>query len=210
MTEYRIILRKTKGKKIFLDPKGAEGIYLYPGEVKKNRLSDGGVISDSLLEELRRVYAIPRAKKRALGILVKQDKTTHELREKLLASLHDSVSVSEAIDFVTRAGYIDDSRYAQEYLNSRRSRKSFRAIRLELSRKGIPADILDSVFESAGVQEREDVDTAVRKYIRRFPDLDYTAFAKTCAHFYRKGYDHELIRDALEEIISEDDGQHID
>jgi len=100
MAEYRINLRKTKGKKIFLDPEGAEGIYLYPGEIKKNRLSDGGVISDMVLEELRTVYSIPRAKKRALGILVKQDKTTQELREKLLTSMHDSYSVNEAIDLL--------------------------------------------------------------------------------------------------------------
>lgn len=201
--EYRIHLIQTGGKKIYLEPEGTEGIYLYPGEVRKSRLEDGMLLSEEMLEGLRVRYALPRAKKRAFGLLVKQDKTVHELREKLEQSLNDSRSIQEALQFVIDLGYVNDYGYARDYLHSRRKRKSYRVIRMELLRKGIPPDILESVFEEEGEQERADVEEAVKKYIRRFPEPDRAALEKACAHFYRKGYDAELIRGIVREISGE-------
>lgn len=196
--EYRISLKETKSKKIYLDPEGIEGIYLYPGEIKKSGLSDGMLLSERQIEDLRITYVLPRAKKRALGILVKRDKTIHELEQKLTESLYDSRSVREALSFVEEAGYVDDLEYARSYLRSKRGRKSFRMIRLTLSGKGIPEEILGQVFEEAGPQREEDVEPAVRKYARRFPQIDRTAREKICSHFYTKGYDPQLIRGILE------------
>ena len=195
--EYRIGLKETKGRKIYLDPEGMEGIYLYPGEIRKSGLSDGMLLSDEEIENLRLKYVFPRAKKRALGILVKRDKTIHELEQKLIQSQYDSRSVREALCFVEEAGYVDDLEYARAYIRSRRKKKSFRVIRLTLSGKGISDEILDQVFEEAGYQTREDVESAVKKYARRFPELDRRAQEKICSHFYAKGYDIQLIRDIL-------------
>ena len=44
--EYTIHLRETRGKKIYIDPEYEEGIYLYPGEIKKEKLTEGGSISE--------------------------------------------------------------------------------------------------------------------------------------------------------------------
>ena len=195
--DYYIRLKETKGKKIYLDPEGMEGIYLYPGEIKKSGLSDGMLLSDRQIENLRVTYVLPRAKKRALGILVKRDQTTHELQQKLIQSLYDSRSVREALSYVEEAGYVDDLEYARSYLRSKRGRKSFRMIRLTLAGKGIPEDILCQVFEEEEPQGEEDVEPAVRKYARRFSHLDRTAREKICSHFYSKGYDIQLIREIL-------------
>lgn len=197
--EYRIHIRETGGRKVYIDPEQQEGMYLYPGEVKKKKLSDGMSLSETELEELRKEYAIPRAKKRALGILVKRDKTEQELREKLVDAKNDSISIDAALQFVRDAGYVDDDRYARDYIRSRRERKSFRMIRMELTRKGISQEILDAVFEDEKSQEADDVRNQFEKYIRKFPEMDQTARQKTYAHFCRKGYSGALIRQLLEE-----------
>ena len=212
MKEYRIRLIETAGKKIYLrcqspssaidgaeaadDTEEREGIYLYPSEIRKSGLKDGMVLTDDQLEELRLTYALPRAKKRALGSLVKRDKTMRELSDKLKDSLNDSASIREALDYVRIQGYADDRQYAADYLRSRRKSRSFRVIRMELQRKGIPSDMLDLLFEEEE-QTREDVEEAVRKYVRKFSGQDPLSRKKICAHFFRKGYEPGLIHDIL-------------
>lgn len=198
--EYQIRLRKTDGKKIYVDPQEEEGFYLYPTEVKKSALEDEMLISEEMFCQIRELFAVPRAKKRALGLLIKKDLTEKELVEKLEKSYHDSYSIAVAMAFVTQHGYVDDERYAQEYFYYRKGRKSFRRIQEELTRKGIPYDILRRVMEEEGEQSEEDVRPLVEKYARKFQELDYQARQKICMHFGRKGYSIELIRRIIDEL----------
>ena len=200
MMERRIRLLATEGKKIYLDIEGEEGIYLYPGEIKKCGLKDGMLLSLEEIEKLRSTFAVPRAKKRALGILVRQDQTAGEIITKLKKSGNDSRSIQAAMDFLVESGYVDDLAYARDYLHSRRKRKSFRMIRQELMGKGISSDIIDLVFEEEGEQKREDLEEQVARYARRFHQHDRASMDKVYAHFYRKGYDTGLVRDILREI----------
>ena len=39
--QYKITLTDTSKKKVYVNPGVREGIYLYPGEIKKLRLEDG-------------------------------------------------------------------------------------------------------------------------------------------------------------------------
>lgn len=200
--EYVIHLRPSSGKKIYIDPEGKEGFFLYPGEIKKEKLTDGLHVDEEELERMRREYAIPRAKKRALGILVKRDRTEKELRDKLTDSMNDSQSIEAAVQYVKSFGYVDDLGYARDYLYFKKEKKSYALIRRELGGKGIPSEILDVVFEEAGQQKAEDLIPQVKKYIRKFEELDFVAKRKTCAHFCRKGYPAELVRNILEEVDS--------
>ena len=190
---YTISLRPCSNKKIYVDPLDREGIYLYPREIRKEDLKDGQEISEEKLDKLRLTYAGPRAKKRALAILMRQDQTEAQLRDKLLKAQTDRQSLEEAMDFVRSQGFIDDDKYARDYLHSRRTKKSFRQIRADLMRKGIPRDILDRVFEEDEGQNSRDLQQLFERYIRRFPDFDRDATRRTYAHFARKGYSHDLI-----------------
>ena len=80
--EYRIAIRKTKGKKLYVDPQEEEGFYLYPGEIRKAGLKEDMVISGDDLSAIHKEYAVPRARRHALGLLAKKDMTERELVEK--------------------------------------------------------------------------------------------------------------------------------
>ena len=194
MEEYEICLRKTDKKKIYLDPSDTEGLYLYPSEVSKLKLKDGSRITADRLEEIRRLYALPRAKKRAMAILARRDITEQQLREKLQESYHDSRSLEEAISFMKECGYVDDARYVEDYIYSKRRKKSFRMMRQELLRKGISAEVIDLVFEEDGGQREEDLLPLMTKYLRKFSTYDDLSRRKTMEHFLRKGYHTELVR----------------
>lgn len=92
---------------------------------------------------------------------------------------------------------MDDVQYARDYIYFKKGRKSFLQIKMELQKKGISSQVLETVFEEEGGQEMEDILMQVKKYMRRFPQLDYASRQKIYAHFARKGYDSELIREAM-------------
>ena len=98
--QYKITLTDTGKKKVYVNPGVREGIYLYPGEIKKLRLEDGSELEQDEFERIRLEYALPRAKHRAIAILAKRDKTEQELRDKLLQSLTDTQSLEEAISYM--------------------------------------------------------------------------------------------------------------
>ena len=128
--QYKITLTDTGKKKVYVNPGVREGIYLYPGEIKKLRLEDGSELEQDEFERIRLEYALPRAKHRAIAILAKRDKTEQELREKLLQSLTDTQSLEEAISYMKACGYVDDTQYARDYLYFKKGRKSFLQIKM--------------------------------------------------------------------------------
>ncbi len=202
--DYRIAFRKTKGKKLYVDPVGEEGFYLYPGEIRKAGLKEGMVISGDDLSAIHKEYAVPRARRHALGLLAKKDMTEKELVEKLEKSLNDSRSIAAAMAFVTEHGYIDDRRYVEDYIYSHKGKKSFLQMKEILLRKGIPGDVIRLVLEEEGQQSPEDIRPLVEKYARKFPELDYTSSRKILMHFARKGYSVNTVQEILRDMQSAD------
>lgn len=200
---YQISLCETKGRKIYVDPELCEGFYLYPGEVRRYKLEDGKQVTEEELTQIRKTCALPRAKKRAMGILVKQDKTEQELRQKLEQSMTDSISLEETMEYLRSFGYVNDYRYASDYIRNKKKRKSYRLIRSELKKKGIPEEVLEQVFAEAGEQKGEDIREQIEKYIRKYPEMNREARQKVCAHFYRKGYAGSLVMETLERILED-------
>ncbi len=197
---YRIRLTETDKKKVYVDPGAREGIFLYPGEIKKLKLEDGSEVEEDEFERIRLQYALPRAKHRAIAILAKRDKTERELREKLQQSLTDTQSLEDTIAYMKSCGYVDDAQYARDYIYFKKRRKSFLQIKMELQKKGIPSEVLETVFEEEGGQQMEDILMQVRKYVKKFTALDFNSKQKVYAHFARKGYAGELIREAMTRI----------
>lgn len=198
--DYRIVLRKTRGKKIYVDPQEEEGFYLYPGEIKKAGLKEGMVMSGDALSAIHGEYAVPRARRYALELLARKDLTERELAEKLERSLHDSRSIAAAMAYVTRRGYIDDNRYVSDYIYSHKGKKSYLQIKEILLRKGISGDIIGRVMEEEGQQTADDIRPMVEKYARKFPNLDYISSRKILMHFGRKGYALNTVRQVLDDL----------
>lgn len=121
-----------------------------------------------------------RAKRRALHILERSDRTEQELRDKLSKNYLPEV-VDAAVEYVKSYHYIDDHRYAVNYLNSRGKGKSSRQVEQELLyKKGISKAVLEKALEEAEPQdeqeqirrwmEKKQIDpaTANRDELRRF------------------------------------------
>lgn len=144
-----------KRKRITLDTR--ESFVLYAGEVRKiPELKTGEFLSDETFEHIRNDILLPRAKKRCLHLLEKQDRTRADLKEKLTSGGYPADIADEAIDYAASYGYVDDRRYASNFIYFHQEKKSIRRMKQDLMRKGIASDIIEECLEEADLTSEQD------------------------------------------------------
>ena len=133
-----------------------------------------------------------RARKKALVLLTGMDRTEHQLREKLEAAGFSESAVNDAIEYVRSYGYIDDRRYAEHFIEIRRSGKSLQRIRMDLVRRGVPRDLIDEAIRRAREEDEDgELELAMRlarkKLKGRAPE-DERERQKLYAYLVRQGF----------------------
>ena len=188
-------LTKKKSKVIF---DTGDSIVLYKGEISKYRIVCDEEISPSSYDEIMNKVLPKRAKLRAMNLLKSRPYTERNLRDKLVQNGYPDCIVDIAIEYVSSFGYIDDHRYAEDFVFTYRERKSRKRMASELSAKGISRDIISSVITSGSNEDSERYEEdQIRKLLAKKGitdrDLTYEEKAKLKASLYRKGYDPNLI-----------------
>lgn len=125
----------------------AEDFILYSGEVKRYHLKEGEEISEEEYKDIYYNVVGKRAKKRALHLLEKMDRTEKNLRDKLIQSGYPNSLVEEAVTYVKRYHYIDDFRYAENYIRCYQGKKSAGKLKMDLLAKGVSKDIIQEALE---------------------------------------------------------------
>lgn len=140
------ILQQGKGRTKLKFDNGRE-IVLYLAEFRQLKLSEGDIIDDVLYRHI--IYDIVglRAKKRAMYLLEKMDRTEKQLRDKLEAGDYPAEAVELALDYVKSYHYIDDYRYACTYIRMGQEKKSAQLLKLDLMKKGVARDIISQALE---------------------------------------------------------------
>lgn len=138
-----------------------------------------------------------RAKKRALYLLERMDRTEHQLREKLRASDYPDEVIEEAIEYVKSFHYIDDERYAENFTRYRKENMSRQQIKQKLLSKGVSNDIISNALE-----EEYDVDESVhiRKLLEKkhfsYKDSDEGEFRRVYNYLLRRGFrSNEILKE---------------
>ena len=171
------IEEQTKTKfKVYLD--GTFAFVLYKGELKRFGIKQGEDLTQENYEKIQNEVLLKRAKKRAMHLLEDMDRTESALRKKLKAGQYPENAISGAIEYVRSFGYLDDARYAENFVMSRKDSKSKRDI------KALLAQIL----------RKKKVDP------ERMEEQEYQ---KILGYLARKGFRYEVIR----HVISDYDKQ---
>lgn len=145
------VIPREKGRTFIRFENGME-VLLYKGEVRKLSLQEGIYITREKYDEI--IYEIlgTRAKKRALFLLERMDRTERQLRDKLKQNGYPEICVDLAVDYVKKYHYIDDMRYAADFVSCQQNKKSRQKLKMDLLSKGIDKNIieqaLDEVFTS--------------------------------------------------------------
>lgn len=175
---------------------------LYKSEINAYHIEKEQELEDSVYQAL--IYEVigKRAKKRAMHILEKNDKTEQQLREKLKENRYPAQSIESAIEYVKSYQYIDDRSYARRYIEYRSRNKSKKKLMMELYAKGISKDIIEEVFETVDVAEEIAIEKLILKKSKTPWELDSESKRKIIMSLVRKGFSYaqvERVFSTLEE-----------
>lgn len=194
---------KTKFR-IYLD--GQFAFVLYKSELSSCHLKDGEAVTEDQIETILSEIVLKRAKRKAMSLLQSMDRTESELRDRLLRQDFPEETVDQAVRYVKSFGYVDDRRYAESVILSRKGRKSRREIYAELSGKKIDGEIVDEMMERC--YEESDSGEALRHLLRKKHYDPSRASVeekqKLYAYLARKGFSYGEIKKALNLEFPED------
>lgn len=204
--EYRVISIKELNNKrrlvcINYEPEFA----LYLGELKKYNIVENGIVPETVYRELEAVLC-KRAVMRAMNLLKSKDYSEKELVDKLKASYYPQAAVDNALEYVKSYGYIDDKRYAANYVAFKAGSRSRHQIVGFLKQKGILSDIIQSVCdEYYGDNSDAEYEVLLKQMAKKLSKYneqpDYETRQKIKSYFYRKGFSAETIGKTLDVVV---------
>ena len=179
-------LTKTK---FIVEVDGKFAFVLYKGELKRFGVTQGAELSEEVYQQIRTEIILKRAKLRAMHLLTDMARTEKGLREKLRQGHYPEDIIEQAMDYVRSFGYLDDRKYAESFVQSRKESKSRKEIYAALLQKGVAAEqiqeVLDEVYAEEGEQE------AIRKLISFRLLLSFRLCTKLSAYFLSSKYPKE-------------------
>ena len=185
--------------RIFID--GEFAFVLYKGELCNYGISKDREISDEVYREITEVLLPKRATKRAMELLVKKDYTEKKLRDKLSEGLYPNSCIDAAIEYVKSYKYLDDERYARDYIAYHLEISGRNRITRDLMNRGVSKDIIESILSEFGDEECRDAELEqihkllIKKHYD--PDMEYKDKQKIIAFLLRRGYSMDVIRSAM-------------
>ena len=187
-TNYRIELEQ---KQVFV---------LYKGELKKFGVTEGEDLPEEQYEKIRTEVLLKRVKLCAMHLLTDMARTESGLREKLKQGMYPEDLIDAAIAYVRSFGYLDDYRYAEQFIESKKRNKSKKEIRALLLQKGVSTEEIDLAMENCW--QEEDTETTIRTLIRKKGVDISTASDQEIQRLYgflgRKGFRFEDIRQVIQ------------
>ena len=160
--------------------------WLYKSEIKKYSLEEGGEISNTLYYEIMFPLVLSRAKQKALNLLKYMDRTEKELCEKLKMAGYSQLIINQVITYIYQYHYLDDQRYARQYISDKKGKKSIKQIKIELKKKGISDDTLQEMLQDQ--DDIEAIEKAISKKMKNKDSISTEEKYKIAAYLYRKGF----------------------
>ncbi|BCJ95103.1 hypothetical protein acsn021_26720 [Anaerocolumna cellulosilytica] len=185
-----------KGKiKVYIE--GEYCFILYQKDLNNFRIEENTDITETQYEDIYINTVLRRAKQKALAILKYMDRTEQELITKLKQYGCTETLINDVLEYINKYHYIDDYRYAANYIRFRKNSKSKRQISMELSQKGIAKEDIEQAFADEYDEEDTAIKTAIAKKCRNLDILTYEEKQKIAASLYRKGFKMDLIQKYL-------------
>jgi len=141
-----------------------------------------------------------RGKLRALYILGKSDKTESEIRTKLKKNEYTDDIIDKIILFLKEYGYVDDQKFAFNYVSEKSNYKSLMQIRSALILKGVSVSFIEEAF----LENNNDQSDLIRKLVEKkkieWETADKFQIQKLYSYLCRKGFKSSEIISIIREF----------
>lgn len=144
---------KTKSR-IYLD--GVFRGFLYNREITQWGLTEDMNLTEEEWKHLEDEAILPRGKKKALDLLLMQERCEKELCEKILGAGYTEEQTEVIMAYVKQFPYLNDERYALHYFASAGRRKSLMQMQFELRRKGVSDEDIRTAYEKYLAERQEE------------------------------------------------------
>lgn len=165
----------------------------YRSEIRKFDLYEGEDITDEVYEELMKDYIEKRAKKKAMDLLIRSDKTEKELRDKLKRECFPEFIINNTIDFLDSYHYINEDNYLENYIRYHGKGKSRILLVQELKKKGFDSEKIGYYLEEY-YDEKEELKALIQKKAPNLEQMTEEEKEKLLKQLYRKGFSISDIR----------------
>lgn len=172
------------------------------------RLKRGQMLSDQEIATLRQQDAVESIYEKALHYLSFRPRSEQEMRRYLRDKGLDDGPSEQIVARLKRAHLVDDQDFAQFWVQSRQAHRprGRRALRAELSRKGVPRDVIDGSIQD--IDEEAQAFQAARSIVHRLASLEQRVFFhRLLGYLQRRGFGYDIAikvtRDLWQETSSE-------
>ena len=111
-------------------------------------------------DESSKELLLSKAKRKVLSLLLVRDRSRRELADRLARDGYPESVAEAAIAYAESYHYVDDLRYAVNYLRSRQEEKSRQYLKMKLSEAGVSRDVIDEAFETVREERMEQMGDA--------------------------------------------------
>lgn len=177
-----------------------------PDEVVMWGLKVGIEVSQERIKELSEASDLQKNLERVYGFLGVRNRSRKEIVDYLKKKKVDEATSIQILEKLEKMGYINDTEFAKWWIEQRREfkPKSFRAIRMELVKKGISREIIDELNKP---QDRDETKLALKlidKKLKRWSGLPELEFKKKVYNFLgSRGFGFDVIKEVVDRLKKE-------
>ena len=142
---------------------------------------------------------------KALHFLSYRPRSSAEVRQNLSRRGVAEELIEATIARLQENGLLNDAQFARQWVENRSEfrPRSRAALKMELRRKGLADEVIQSTLET-GVDEEALARQAARKQARRYAGLEWQEFRQKLGGFLaRRGFSYEVIAPVLSEVWQE-------
>lgn len=197
---------RARHQRVVFDRGGA--IRLPPDDVSELHLQPGVILDDTIERELRKRAERSLAVEIAHRLLAVRLRSRRELEDRLRRRGISANVLASVMADLERHGFIDDRRFAEAWVRTRRALLPAGPIRLqyELARKGVARDAVTQVLQVEGGGDEEELALAVaRARMRRYRGLQpEVIYRRLGGMLQRRGFSGRVVTRVLRQVLGVD------
>lgn len=144
------------------------------------------------------------AKNLALKLLNRYDKTCKEMKKYLLDKCVDTDVSDRVIKYLCEYNFLDDKRYARNYIRKNMCKYGEKKIFFDLVLKGVDKNFLNE--ELLKISDCEKIEAGIKLCKKKYDSIrgKFEGFKirhKLFCHLITKGYDYDMANQIIEEVI---------
>lgn len=168
----------------------------------KYGIKEGREIDEEKMSYIRSRGDVEVAIDKAMKHLSKSQKTEKEMTDFLLTKGFEQDTIDEVLSKLKEYSYIDDVKFATDYVRSYATREGEKKIYFSLRQKGIDEDIINDVLTNYEFDSSVPVGL-LSKYMQGKP-RDIKNKQRAYRFLLSRGFDSDLVRSTIDQVFEEE------